>query len=122
MAINVVSTDLMFPSRVRAAAAARDLELNVAMSSAALMDRLAETACELLVVDLSTAGVDLSQLVAEAKSSKNPPRTILAVGPHVQEEKLRAAADAGCDAVLTNGQFHAQMEELLVQYAGGSRQ
>ena len=118
MAINLLSTDLMFPSRVRAAAAARGLELNVAMSLAALGDRLAETSCELLIVDLSAGGVELSQLVSQAKSAAHPPGTILAVGPHVQEDKLRAAAEAGCDVVLTNGQFHAQTEELLVQYAG----
>ena len=118
MSINLLSTDLMFPSRVRAAASACGLELDVVMSPAALDDRLAAAPCELLIVDLSAAGVDLSQLVTQAKAAKHPPRTILAVGPHVQEEQLRSAAEAGCDVVLTNGQFHAQMEALLVQYAG----
>jgi len=122
MSINLLSTDLMFPSRVRGAAAARGLTLNVSMSPAALDDRLAAAPCELFIVDLSAAGVELSQLVAQAKAAKHPPRTILAVGPHVQEDKLRAAAEAGCDLVLTNGQFHAQMEEILVQYAGVRRE
>ena len=81
MAINLLSTDLMFPSRVRMAAAARGLELNVAMSPAALDDRLAEAPCELLIVDLSAAGVDLPQLVSQAKSAENPPGTMIASKP-----------------------------------------
>ena len=120
MSINLLSTDLMFPSRVRAAAAARGLKLDVAMSAAALDDRLAAAPCELLIVDLSAAGADLSELVTQVKAAKHPPGAILAVGPHVQEDKLRAAAEAGCDIVLTNGQFHAQMEEVMVQYAANA--
>jgi DNA-binding NarL/FixJ family response regulator len=117
MAICILSMDLMFPSRARVAAAAQGVELAVAMSPAALDDRLAEGACPLLIIDLAACHVDLSEFIPQLRSAENSPAAILAVGPHVQEDMLRAANDAGCDAVLTNGQFHAQVDELIAQYS-----
>ena len=118
MAICVLSMDLMFPSRIRAAAAQQGVELAVAMSPAALEDRLAEGTCPLLIVDLAASHVDMSEFVPTIKKQEHAPGAILAVGPHVQEESLRAAIEAGCDLVLTNGQFHSQMDDILVQFAG----
>jgi hypothetical protein len=34
----------------------------------------------------------------------------------VQEARLDAARQAGCDLVLTRGQFHARMSDVLSQY------
>jgi CheY-like chemotaxis protein len=118
MTICILSMDLMFPSRVRAAAASRGIEVATAMSEAALDDRLAEGECPLLIIDLAASGVDVGQLVPKLESGQNRPGTILAVGPHVQEEALRLAGEAGCDMVLTNGQFHAQTDELITRYSG----
>ena len=117
MAICVLSMDLMFPSRVGAAAAARGVQVKTAMSTAALEDRLEEGHCRLLIIDLASNAADIAQLVPEIRAGRNPPETILAVGPHVQEDALRLAADAGCDLVMTNGQFHAQTDELLARYS-----
>ena len=117
MAICVLSMDLMFPSRIRAAAAQQGVELAVAMSPAALDDRLAESTCPLLIIDLAASHVDMSEFVPTIKKQEHAPGAILAVGPHVQEEMLRSATEAGCDLVLTNGQFHSQMDEILARYA-----
>ena len=116
MPICVLSMDLMFPSRIRAAAAASGIEVAVAMSPAALDDRLAEGVCPLLIIDLAASHVDLAEFLPQIRSSQHAPHTILAVGPHVQEAMLLAASQAGCDQVLTNGQFHAQTDEILAAY------
>ena len=42
---------------------------------------------------------------------------LVAFGPHVHKAKLAAAAAAGFGLVLSRGQFYAQMDELLKQYA-----
>jgi hypothetical protein len=118
--IYLLSMDLMFPSRVRAAAAACGAELVVAMSARALDARLAERGCALLIIDLAACGVNLEEFVPRVKAAPHPPRTILAVGPHVNEALLRSAGEAGCDLVLTNGQFHAQMDEIVARYANVS--
>ena len=42
-----------------------------------------------------------------------PDARIIAIAPHVHVSKIETARAAGCDAVLTNGQFHGQMTEVL---------
>jgi hypothetical protein len=37
----------------------------------------------------------------------------IAFGPHVQESLLAAARTAGCNRILSRGQFHAQIGEIL---------
>jgi hypothetical protein len=43
----------------------------------------------------------------------NPPRKIVAFGPHVHEAKLAAARSAGCDEVISRGRFHAELIEIV---------
>jgi hypothetical protein len=66
---------------------------------------------------LSTAGIDLVQIIATLKASSPPPRAVIAFGPHVHEAKLTAAQVAGCDLVLSRGQFNAQIGAILEQFA-----
>lgn len=41
---------------------------------------------------------------------------IVAFGPHVHADKLKAASEAGCQQVLTRGQFHQQVVPLVASY------
>lgn len=47
---------------------------------------------------------------------------IVAFGPHVDTEALRAAKSAGADTVMTRGAFNAKLPELLKQLHAGSLQ
>jgi hypothetical protein len=38
---------------------------------------------------------------------------VIAFGPHVHEDRLAAARAAGCDSVLSRGQFFSQAENVL---------
>jgi CheY-like chemotaxis protein len=105
----------MFPSKVAGVAASQGITLQTASSAAAAVEKAADAS--LVIVDLTTPRLDLVDLVAQLRSLGAPPKTILAYGPHVQEAQLAAAQEAGCDLVLTRGQFHAHMGELLAKYA-----
>ena len=86
-------------------------------SAAVLSDLLgASEAHPLVLLDLNTPGVNLADLIPALRDAANPPRSIIAYGPHVHEDRLAAAAAAGCDEVLTRGQFNARMDDLLAKW------
>jgi CheY-like chemotaxis protein len=117
MAILFLTTDLMFSSRVTGAAARLGMALKTAATPAALIELLAAAEPESLVLlDLNSPGVNPEQLAPALRASRNPPRAIIAYGPHVHEDRLAAATAAGCDEVLTRGQFNARMEETLAKW------
>jgi CheY-like chemotaxis protein len=94
------------------------MALKTAGTPAALMDLLAAEPESLVLIDLSISNLDPRTLVAQLKAIAMPPRAIIAYGPHVHEERLAEAAAAGCDEVLTRGQFSARMEETLAKWRG----
>jgi CheY-like chemotaxis protein len=109
-----LSADLMFASRVSGAARGLGVDVPSVGSSAALLSRL-DADTRLVVLDLGTPGLDVAAL-APAIREKSPSAAIVAYAPHVHEQRLSAARDAGCDEVLTRGQFNAAMEQLLAKY------
>lgn len=110
----LVSVDLLASSQFEGAA--RSVGAEVANIGPAKLDQAVESPPELVVFDLSTPTQDLPGKVARLKAL-DPPPAVIAFGPHVQEQKLQAAADAGCDAVLTRGQFYRSAAEILQRYA-----
>lgn len=63
-----------------------------------------------IVVNVEQPELDLAALRVAAPQAK-----LLAFGPHVHADLLRAAQDAGCDYVWTRGQMASQFEQLLTQ-------
>ncbi len=88
--------DLMDRSRL---AAAGDVTF------VAAPEELAGTAADLVVVDLSRAGVLESLRQVDART--------IGFGSHVDHELLAAAREAGCDEVLPRSKFFARIGELL---------
>jgi CheY-like chemotaxis protein len=117
MAGVLFTADLACSSKVAAAAVRTGRRLETAMSAAALMDKAA--GAELVIIDLTAPGADPKTLVARLRTLAPAPRPVVAFGPHVQELLLEAARAAACDEVLTRGQFHAHVDELLSKYVGG---
>lgn len=112
-AVIFVTTDLMFASR--AAGVAR--QSNIALQTVGKFgpELLAADEAErprLVILDLSTAGLDVAGVVVACRSSGAAPR-VVAYAPHVHEGKLAAAQAAACDAVYTRGQFDARLAEIL---------
>jgi DNA-binding NarL/FixJ family response regulator len=70
---------------------------------------------QLLIIDLATAEFDVKKLIESLQLNESVPR-VVAFGPHVHEEKLAAARAAGCDEVVSRGQFFAQMQSILSRH------
>jgi CheY-like chemotaxis protein len=112
MNVVLLTGDLIVSSRVAGTAPAGAS----IVTAATVGDAIAQ--CErlrprLLIVDLSTPALDVAALVAAAKSTADCPPIILAFGPHVHERLLVDARQAGCDLVLSRGQFFARMDDIL---------
>lgn len=104
--------DLLFSSRVSGAAANLGVPLQVCGSVDKLLELAAHTAAPMVLIDLTLAGVDLQSAVPAIRT-KLPEAKIVAYGPHVHEERLAVAKAAGCDEVLSRGQFDREFGRLL---------
>ena len=101
--------DLFFSSRVTGVAQRLGLDLRVIGS----IDKLLEGAeCDLVLIDLTVRSLDIAAAVRSIRD-KWPQARIVAYGPHVQVTLLEAAQAAGCDEVLSRGQFDRDLERVL---------
>jgi DNA-binding NarL/FixJ family response regulator len=110
-AVLFLSSDLMFSSRVSGAAQSLAVPLHLVADPAALPQKLTAD-CRLVLVDLALENLNLPAAVKAIKAGA-PAARVIAYGAHVDEAALADAKDAGCDVVLTRGQFHRQYVELL---------
>src|SRR5262245_2108530 len=101
----------MFSSRIIGGAKAMGVSVSLVASPAALPGKVTAD-CRLALVDLTLDGLNLPAGVAAIRAGARAAR-IMAYGPHVDEAALADAADAGCDSVLSRGQFNKQYAELL---------
>jgi CheY-like chemotaxis protein len=114
MRIIFFTGDLVFPSRVAGVARRLGAQMNVVASAEALSASFnaAPQQGAVVLLDLNSPAVDVADVVARIKTLGTV-SVIVAFGPHVHEAKLDAARAAGCDFVLTRGQFDSQMEAIL---------
>ena len=117
MKCHLLSRDLMFSSQVGGPARAANLEL----CSAATVDQIASSTerSDVVILDLSFPFADLSADIAAILAAESPPKSIVAIGPHVHEEKLDAARRAGC-LVLSKGQASRELASVLQQIVADS--
>ena len=111
----ILTSDFMFSSRVVSIGQSLDLEVDAVISTAALPEAVEASQAVLVIIDLSNIDSSVDQIVTPLRKLDPPPTTV-AFGPHVDEAVLQAAQAAGCDIVLTRGQFHQQIGELLQEY------
>lgn len=104
----MLSGDLMFASRVRAAAQAAGLEFYFGgvLPDGDLGD------VRFVILDLATRR-GLAGTIAPSCAERCPDARLIAYGPHVQVDRLDEARQSGIPNVLTNGQFNAQLPQLF---------
>lgn len=109
------SNDMVFPSRVAGAATSAGVSLSVAPVPSSLGRQLgADT--RLVLVDLGMSDLDLPALIQQVAVA-SPQAKCLGFGPHVDENLLRSAKEAGFTMVLTRGQFQQSFPMILAQMA-----
>ncbi len=112
-----LTSDLVLQSQISAAAERTAVPVTLAASVDALLTQVEAGQPRLVILDLSHSGLDPGQLVPRIRELAVG-TTIVAFGPHVHRQRLAAAQQAGCDLVVSRGQFHAAKDEILRQFAG----
>lgn len=103
--------DLMFASRIRAAAQQSGSQIGFARSTEELMGGLAGV--RRLLLDIEARWLDAPALVRRVKA-EHPEVEIVAFGSHVLADQLQAVREAGADRVLARSAFVKLLPELVV--------
>ena len=111
----LLSADLLALSPFTFAAQSAGGTLAAAPTIEKLLAKASERRPSVALIDLTLPNLDIIQAVAALKSHEPPPR-VIAFGPHVHEGKLEAARQAGCDAVISRGQAHRDLANLLQRF------
>jgi DNA-binding NarL/FixJ family response regulator len=113
MTVVLLTGDLMIVSRVEGAAKQCGAGCRVVTSAEQANAALDDDHVTLVVIDLAMPAIDIGPLVKSLKSRVPSAPTVVAFGPHVHEARLEEARRAGCDEVVSRGQFFAQLESIL---------
>ena len=106
-----ISGDLMFASRVRAAAESAGFDFALSGNLPPQSPENTES-IRYVVLDLATMSKH-TQAVASGCAETYPNASLIAYGPHVQVQHLDAAREAGIANVLTRGQFNNQLPTIF---------
>lgn len=107
-----VVNDLMFGSRVRAAAEQHGIPVAFARSSQALHEQA--SGASLILLDLNTRWLRPAEEIRALKANAATRHVrIIAFGSHLSVESLTAARAAGADRVMANSAFVQALPDLL---------
>ena len=104
----MLSGDLMFASRVKAAAAHAGMDFQISGQ----LPATDAASIRYVILDLSTRSALVADIAARC-ADQCPQAQLIAYGPHVKVDKLDAARQAGVDTVMTNGQFDRALPQLF---------
>jgi hypothetical protein len=110
------AADLLWATRIRSAAEGLGIAVRPVRDIAMLQARLGDSPVRGVVVDLDggDAAIDLiAHLRKPGHAGTYAAIRIVAWGPHVEVEKLRAAKAAGADAVMARGAFSRALPRVL---------
>ncbi|MBS2032264.1 MAG: hypothetical protein JST54_30470 [Deltaproteobacteria bacterium] len=101
--ILIVGANLMFASKILETARALGLSAAQAAPDSAELGN-----AKLVLLDLEKLGADGVRALRERTKAR-----LVGYASHVADDALSAARAAGCDEVLTRGQFSARLPQLL---------
>ncbi len=110
----MLTQDLMMSSAVSSVARASEEPLKTASSVATATKLIADHQPRLLLIDLQTPSLEISEVaqLLESVSGPNRPRAV-GYAQHVYKELLDEATQAGFDQILTRGQMHGNVSDVL---------
>lgn len=91
-------------------------------ADAGLVRQLAELRPSLLIIDTSVSTLPWRRWLQVVKTSAATRRIpVVAFGPHVHEDVLEDAREAGADVVVSQGRFMRQLPRLIQEHATSSK-
>jgi len=103
--------DLMFSSKVNAAAQGRPLVWLPRGSGVA--EQVAKDKPDVLLIDLASPKLDAVNAIRSIKSGESKATVVIGYVDHTREDLIEAARAAGCDQVMSKGEFARRLPELL---------
>ena len=121
-----LAADLLWATRIRSTADTLGIPVRPARTLEMLQARVADSPVRGLVVDLDGGDIGIELISHLRRPDATPAERatrIVAWGPHVEVDKLRAAKQAGADAVHARGAFGRSLPAILRELeSGGSVQ
>jgi len=111
MKILAAIQDLMFSSKVTACARGRPVEWLKRGSK--VVDQVAASKPDVLLIDLASPQLDAVNAIREIKSGESKQITVIGYVDHTRADLIEAARAAGCDQVMSKGEFARRLPELL---------
>lgn len=115
-----LAADLLWATKIKAAADAIGVAARPVRSLAMLEDRLADTPVCALLADLEADDRTFA-LIDRLKGDRATPSDrrirVVVFGPHVDRAGLQRARDAGADEVLARGVLASNLDEILLRLA-----
>jgi hypothetical protein len=113
----VLNRDLLFGSRIKSALASVGLQAQFVGNAGEFVDALLENGASAAIGIIDMNGPVAWDVIRETLGRVDVALTpTLAFGPHVDVESRRAAKAAGVTRIVSNGQFHSDMVELIERY------
>jgi hypothetical protein len=109
----VVGRDLMFTAKVTGTAGDLGYRMRVAGDVGTARALIEELRPRLILVDLAAGELAAPQALADYRRLGGPSAWLVAVGPHVDAQRLADARAAGCDLALPRSKFSADLPGLL---------
>ncbi|HUJ24664.1 MAG TPA: hypothetical protein VLW85_01510 [Myxococcales bacterium] len=103
--------DLMFSSKVNAALGGR--KIGWVPRGADVAAEVAKDKPDVLLIDLASQKFDAIAAVKQVKSGECKGCTVIGYVDHTREDVIEAARKAGCDQVMSKGEFARRLPELL---------
>ncbi|HSE34008.1 MAG TPA: response regulator [Pyrinomonadaceae bacterium] len=104
--------DMFFASKIRSTAEALGVNVSFSRSKEAVIEKLAQTQPNLILVDLHNQKLDALELAKEIKAQA-PAVTLLGFFSHVEVELQRNALSAGFDQVIPRSIFARNLAQIL---------
>lgn len=117
----LLTTDLLFSTKVTGTASALGQEVAVAGNAAKAVLLCRARPCAYVIIDLGMAEIEMETAVTQLREAAGAVPTI-AYRSHVDKARLDEARAAGCDEALPRSQFGAELPALLRRYFDGNRQ
>src|SRR5688572_3723729 len=113
----VLNRDLLFGSRIRSALVSLGLKGHFVTNAEQFVGALSEEPSSVAIGIIDMNGAVAWDVIRNALSRADGGLApTLAFGPHVDIDGRRAAKAAGVTRIVSNGQFHSDMSNLIDRY------